>query len=152
MIRRLRRRHLVVGVTLLALGPVALGVAARARPHEPVNPNVGATPPTVARPVPGLPLEIRTDSGSIAFRPTGPLRVPDPLLYWAPSTPRNASIPAGAVLIGSLGEDRTRPARALLTAFGPGGYLLIGHSESLNGFQHGLQYIKPAVYRKALAR
>ena len=31
----------------------------------------------------------------------------------------------------------------------PGGYLLIGHSESLTGIQHPLQYLAPAVYRKA---
>jgi chemotaxis protein methyltransferase CheR len=30
----------------------------------------------------------------------------------------------------------------------PGGYLLIGHSESLNGIEHRLQYISPATYRK----
>jgi chemotaxis protein methyltransferase CheR len=30
----------------------------------------------------------------------------------------------------------------------PGGYLLIGHSESLNGIDHPLQYISPATYRK----
>lgn len=30
----------------------------------------------------------------------------------------------------------------------PGGYLLIGHAESLNGVNHSLQYIRPAVYRK----
>jgi chemotaxis protein methyltransferase CheR len=30
----------------------------------------------------------------------------------------------------------------------PGGYLFIGHSESLNGVQHGLQYVQPAIYRK----
>jgi len=30
----------------------------------------------------------------------------------------------------------------------PGGYLFIGHSESLNGIEHPLQYIRPAVYRK----
>lgn len=29
----------------------------------------------------------------------------------------------------------------------PGGYLLIGHSESLNGVKHPLQYIAPATYR-----
>jgi chemotaxis protein methyltransferase CheR len=33
----------------------------------------------------------------------------------------------------------------------PGGYLFIGHSESLNGVQHGLQYIQPAIYRKSEA-
>jgi chemotaxis protein methyltransferase CheR len=30
----------------------------------------------------------------------------------------------------------------------PGGYLFIGHSESLSGVNHPLKYIKPAVYRK----
>jgi len=34
----------------------------------------------------------------------------------------------------------------------PGGYLLIGHSETLNGMRHGLQYIAPAVYRNAGSR
>lgn len=32
----------------------------------------------------------------------------------------------------------------------PGGYLLIGHSESLTGMRHPYDYIKPAVYRKPL--
>ena len=30
----------------------------------------------------------------------------------------------------------------------PGGHLLIGHSESLNGIKHSLQYVRPAIYRK----
>jgi chemotaxis protein methyltransferase CheR len=30
----------------------------------------------------------------------------------------------------------------------PGGYLFIGHAESLSGIDHGLQYVRPAVYRK----
>jgi chemotaxis protein methyltransferase CheR len=30
----------------------------------------------------------------------------------------------------------------------PGGYLMIGHSESLNGVQHPLDYVEPTVYRK----
>jgi chemotaxis protein methyltransferase CheR len=30
----------------------------------------------------------------------------------------------------------------------PGGYLMIGHSESLMGVRHGLEYVQPAVYRK----
>ncbi len=29
-----------------------------------------------------------------------------------------------------------------------GGYLMIGHSESLNGIQHPLSYVEPTVYRK----
>lgn len=38
----------------------------------------------------------------------------------------------------------TRMASLLL----PGGYLFIGHSESLTGLRHSLQGIQPAVYRK----
>jgi chemotaxis protein methyltransferase CheR len=30
----------------------------------------------------------------------------------------------------------------------PGGYLMIGHSESLNAIQHPLTYVEPTVYRK----
>ncbi len=30
----------------------------------------------------------------------------------------------------------------------PGGFLIVGHSESLNGLKHDLQYIKPTIYRK----
>jgi chemotaxis protein methyltransferase CheR len=30
----------------------------------------------------------------------------------------------------------------------PGGYLFVGHSESLSGINHSLQYVRPAVYRK----
>jgi chemotaxis protein methyltransferase CheR len=38
--------------------------------------------------------------------------------------------------------------RKLSDRLEPGGYLFIGHAESLNGVEHGLQYIQPAVYRK----
>ncbi len=37
----------------------------------------------------------------------------------------------------------------LASRLAPGGYLLIGHSESLNGVKHALQYIAPATYRNA---
>ena len=30
----------------------------------------------------------------------------------------------------------------------PGGYLFVGHSESLTGIKHGLEHIQPAIYRK----
>jgi chemotaxis protein methyltransferase CheR len=30
----------------------------------------------------------------------------------------------------------------------PGGYLFVGHSETLTGIQHGLQHVQPAIYRK----
>ncbi len=30
----------------------------------------------------------------------------------------------------------------------PGGHLLIGHSESLNGIKHGLSYVQPTVYQR----
>jgi chemotaxis protein methyltransferase CheR len=31
----------------------------------------------------------------------------------------------------------------------PGGYLFVGHAESLTGIRHDLQYVRPAVYRKS---
>ncbi len=34
----------------------------------------------------------------------------------------------------------------------PGGYLFVGHSESLSGVEHPLAYVKPAIYRKGRAR
>ncbi|MBA3849847.1 MAG: chemotaxis protein CheR [Opitutus sp.] len=33
----------------------------------------------------------------------------------------------------------------------PGGYLLVGHSESLTGIRHSLQMVKPAIYRRPTA-
>lgn len=36
----------------------------------------------------------------------------------------------------------------LINCIAPGGYLFLGHSESLSGIQHGLEYIQPAIYRK----
>jgi len=34
----------------------------------------------------------------------------------------------------------------------PGGWLFISHSESLNGIEHGLQWVAPAVYRRKESR
>jgi chemotaxis protein methyltransferase CheR len=39
-------------------------------------------------------------------------------------------------------------ARKLASVLEPGGYLFIGHSESLHGMDHGLSYVQPALYRK----
>ena len=35
----------------------------------------------------------------------------------------------------------------LTSRLDPGGWMLVGHSESLNGINHRLQYVQPAVYR-----
>jgi chemotaxis protein methyltransferase CheR len=47
-----------------------------------------------------------------------------------------------------------RTQEALVNRFAgciePGGYLLIGHSESLTGLKHPYEYVKPAIYRKQL--
>jgi chemotaxis protein methyltransferase CheR len=39
--------------------------------------------------------------------------------------------------------------RRLSSRLGPGGHLLIGHSESLTGVRHGLDYVQPATYRRS---
>jgi chemotaxis protein methyltransferase CheR len=45
-----------------------------------------------------------------------------------------------------------KPTQARLVArfaelLAPGGYLFVGHSESLTGLAHGFAYVQPAVYR-----
>lgn len=45
-----------------------------------------------------------------------------------------------------------RVAARLASRLLPGGYLFIGHSESLNMIDHPLDYIQPAIYRKPGAR
>ena len=39
-------------------------------------------------------------------------------------------------------------ANRLAGCLEPGGYLLIGHSESLNSVDHPLRYVQPTIYRK----
>ncbi|MDX2266526.1 MAG: protein-glutamate O-methyltransferase CheR [Bryobacter sp.] len=41
-----------------------------------------------------------------------------------------------------------RVVRNLSSKLEPGGYLMIGHSESLNGIDHGLEHVQVAIYRK----
>ena len=44
-------------------------------------------------------------------------------------------------------QTQQEVVRRLQHKLKPGGYLLIGHSETLNGVGHALQYVSPAVYR-----
>ncbi len=45
-------------------------------------------------------------------------------------------------------QTQTRVIANLTQVLEPGGYLLVGHSETLSGIVHGLAYVRPAVYRK----
>ena len=36
----------------------------------------------------------------------------------------------------------------LLRRLVPGGFLMVGHAESLTGLQHSLEAVRPAVYRR----
>ena len=42
-----------------------------------------------------------------------------------------------------------RVVAALTAKLEPGGYLYVGHSESLNGITHSLEHVQVAVYKKA---
>ena len=44
-----------------------------------------------------------------------------------------------------------RVANGLAQCLEPGGWLLVGHAESLSGVRHELEYVQPAVYRKPAA-
>jgi chemotaxis protein methyltransferase CheR len=43
-----------------------------------------------------------------------------------------------------------RVVTALEQRLEPGGYLFVGHSESLSGIRHSLEYVQPAIYRRPL--
>ncbi|MFZ0257173.1 MAG: CheR family methyltransferase [Gammaproteobacteria bacterium] len=53
------------------------------------------------------------------------------------------------VMIYFSPADRQQLARRFAAQLVPGGYLFIGHSESLNGLDTGLKQLSAAVYRKA---
>jgi chemotaxis protein methyltransferase CheR len=52
------------------------------------------------------------------------------------------------VMIYFSRETQERLVNRLAACLQPGGYLFVGHSESLTGIPHGLQQIQPAIYRK----
>jgi chemotaxis protein methyltransferase CheR len=52
------------------------------------------------------------------------------------------------VMIYFSRETQEQLVNRLAASLEPGGYLFVGHSESLTGIQHGLQQIQPAIYRK----
>ena len=45
-------------------------------------------------------------------------------------------------------ETRQHIVDKFINSLHPGGYLIIGHSESLNMIKHSLQYVQPTIYRK----
>ncbi len=51
------------------------------------------------------------------------------------------------VMIYFNGETKRQIVGRLQRCLRPGGYLIIGHSETLNGFQNGLEAVMPSVYR-----
>ena len=52
------------------------------------------------------------------------------------------------VMIYFDNDTRQRIVNGFYNSLKSGGYLIIGHSESLSGIQHSYKYIKPTIYRK----
>lgn len=52
------------------------------------------------------------------------------------------------VMIYFQTETKRQVVARLLTKLRPGGYFIVGHSESLNGLSQGLETIAPSIYRK----
>lgn len=51
------------------------------------------------------------------------------------------------VMIYFNAETKQQVVARLRSCLQPGGYLIIGHSETLNGFQSGLEVVMPSIYR-----
>jgi len=52
------------------------------------------------------------------------------------------------VMIYFSHATQSEVVKRLAACLSPGGYLFVGHSESLAGIEHGLEHIRPAIYRK----
>jgi len=65
-----------------------------------------------------------------------------------PSTPTFDAIFLRNVMIYFQPETKRQVVQSLMTRLRPGGWFVIGHSESLNGLASDLEGIAPAVYRK----
>ena len=56
------------------------------------------------------------------------------------------------VMIYFSHQTQAQLVKRLAACLEPGGYLFVGHSETLTGIQHDLQHVQPAVYRKRGAK
>jgi chemotaxis protein methyltransferase CheR len=56
------------------------------------------------------------------------------------------------VMIYFDNQTQTEVVRQLTEWLEPGGYLFVGHAESLSRISHSLEYVQPAVYRKPQQR
>lgn len=65
-----------------------------------------------------------------------------------PDVGRFAVIFCRNVMIYFSRQTQEQLVNRLAACLQPGGYLFVGHSESLTGIQHNLQHIQPAIYRK----
>ncbi|HEY2471459.1 MAG TPA: protein-glutamate O-methyltransferase CheR [Terracidiphilus sp.] len=65
-----------------------------------------------------------------------------------PEVGRFAVIFCRNVMIYFSHQTQEELVNRLATCLEPGGYLFVGHSETLTGIQHGLQHVQPAIYRK----
>lgn len=70
------------------------------------------------------------------------------LIESLPDVGRFAVIFCRNVMIYFSRNTQEQLVNRLTACLEPGGYLFVGHSESLTGIQHGLQHVQPAIYRK----
>lgn len=80
---------------------------------------------------------------NVAFRKTNLLD------NFTPKAPFHA-IFCRNVMIYFVTETKSNLVQKFYDSLLPGGYLFIGHSESLTTFKHLFEYVKPSVYRKPL--
>ena len=98
-----------------------------------------------------------TSSRSTGLRPAigsrlryGPMRHFAALISWSRwcGPRRFPAIFCRNVMIYFDAATQERVVRQLSECLEPGGYLFVGHAESLTRISHSLDYVQPAVYRK----
>ena len=95
---------------------------------------------------PPSPLEPPTDTGRAARIGLWTLGLGlGGFLLWAAFAPLDEGVPSQGIV--AL-DTKRKVVQRLMAAIKPGGHLLIGHSESLNGVNEELQVVAPSIYRK----
>lgn len=127
---------------------ISARVLQRARSAEYTRRAVEDVPPLMRaahfEPVPGADEHLRVSARTAALVQFDRLNL---MREWHPRGPFDL-IFCRNVMIYFDKPTQERLVRRYTALLAPGGYLMVGHAESLSGISHALHYVQPATYRK----